>query len=104
MPRHYNTATADLDAINVNVTGVNAETVNADTVDALTVNTTDLDCDTMVATTVSGNNVKVSGDIHTMDGDIIVAASGGGIILRDDNGVHWRVGVDILGNLETTAI
>lgn len=104
MPRHYHTGTVDMRAAQITATGINTETVDAETVDALTVNCTDVDCDTMVATTVSGNNVKVSGDIHTLEGDIIVAASGGGIILRDDFGGHWRVGVDPDGNLETTAI
>jgi hypothetical protein len=99
MPRHYHTGTEDMRAAQVTATGVVTETV-----DALTVNCTDVDCDTLVATTVSGTNLKVEGDLHTMNGDVIVAASGGGIVLRDDNGVHWRVGVDIAGNLETTAI
>ena len=94
MPRHYHTGTDDIAAVSVTVTGVNALTVDA----------TDVNCDTIVATTVSGTNLNLSGDVHTLDGDVVVAASGQGIVLRGDNGVYWRVQVDLAGNLTTTAV
>lgn len=94
MPRHYNEATEDLAAVSVTVTGVNALTVDA----------TDVNCDTVVATTVSGSNLQLSGNIHSSDGELVVAGSGLGLLLRDGSGKYWRVTVDLAGDLTTSAV
>jgi len=99
MPRHYHTDSTAVAFSDVTVTGVNCDVVNA-----LEVNCTDVDCDTIVATTVSGDNLQLSGNIHTSDGDVVVAASGQGLVVRSDDGTYWRVQVDNSGNVTTTAL
>jgi hypothetical protein len=100
MPRHYHEATAEIAVPTISGVAVNCDTLTVATI---------TDCDeltatTVNATTVSGSNTQMGGDIFTHNGDVVVAASGQGLVLVDSDGVQWRVQVDTAGVLTTTAL